>query len=100
MRVLAAIAGGVLYALALPPFDLSAFAWVALVPLLWVVRGQSPGSAFRYGILAGYAMAWAVTWCFADAAARYFELPFPLAITTVATWYFVICGVPFGCFAA
>ena len=99
MRVLAVVAGGVLYAFALPPFDWWECAWFALVPLLWAVRGGSVASAFRYGVLCGYAMGWAVTWCFADAAARYFSLPFPVAVAALSTWYLVVCGVPFGCFA-
>ena len=99
MRVLAVLAGGVLYALALPPFDWWGCAWFALVPLLWAVRGATVASAFRYGVLCGYAQGWAVTWCFADAAARYFGLPFPVAVAALSTWYLVVCGVPFGCFA-
>ena len=99
MRALAVVAGGVLYALALPPFDWWGCAWFALVPLLWAVRGSTVASAFRYGVLCGYAMGWAVTWCFADAAARYFSLPLPVAVAALSTWYLVVCGVPFGCFA-
>jgi apolipoprotein N-acyltransferase len=100
MWALAVVTGGVLYALALPPFDRAAFAWLALVPLLSAIRRESTASAFRYGVLSGYASGWAVTWCFADAAARYFELPFPVAVAAVSVWYLVVCGLPFGCFAA
>src|SRR6187431_1843648 len=100
MRVLAVVAGGVLYALALPPFDWGWCAWLVLVPLLWAIRGQTAATAFRYGVLLGYASGWAVTWCFADAATRYFEMPLPIAVAAVALWYLVVCGVPFGFFAA
>lgn len=100
MRAAAVVLGGVLYALALPPFDWSACAWLTLVPLLCAVRGASTGSAFRYGVLYGYASGWAVTWCFAEAAMHYFELPFPVAVLALALWYLVVCGVPFGLFAA
>jgi apolipoprotein N-acyltransferase len=100
MRVAAVLAGGVLYALALPPFDWAACGWLTVVPLLWAIRRESVGSAFRLGLLYGYAAAWALTWCFAEAAARYFRLPFPLAVAVVGLTYALVVGVPFGLFAA
>ena len=100
MRVAAVLMGGICYALALPPFDLAAFGWLTLVPLLLAIRGESTGSAFCYGALLGYTSGWAVTWCFADAAARYFQLSLPLAVVGLSLWYLVVCGVPFGLFAA
>ena len=54
---LALLGGAILYGLAFPPFDLSALGWVALVPLLVVIRGRSAGAAFLYGMLSGYASA-------------------------------------------
>jgi apolipoprotein N-acyltransferase len=101
MRAAAAVVlGGVLYALALPPFDWSVCGWLTLVPLLWAVRGVPTGVGFRYGVLYGYASGWAVTWCFAEAAMHYFALPLPVAVAAVALWYLVVCGLPFGLFAA
>ena len=47
MRIAAVLAGGILYALALPPWDWAVCGWLTLVPLLWAIRGQSVGSAFR-----------------------------------------------------
>lgn len=100
MRPAAVVGGAILYALSLPPFDWSVCAWLTLIPLLWVVRGVPTASAFRYGVLYGYASGWAATWCFADAAMRYFQLPFPLAVTAMALAYLAACGLPFGLFAA
>jgi apolipoprotein N-acyltransferase len=100
MRTAAVALGGILYALALPPFDWAVCGWLTLVPLLWVVRRETVASAFRYGMLYGYAFGWAATWCFAEAAARYFHLPLPLAVAAVAVWYLVVCGLPLGLFAA
>jgi apolipoprotein N-acyltransferase len=100
MRIAAVLAGGILYALALPPWDWAVCGWLTLVPLLWAIRGQSVGSAFRLGLLYGYAVGWAATWCFADAAMRYLRLPLPLASAAVALWYLVVVGVPMGGFAA
>lgn len=51
--LLAAFATGGLYFAAFPPLDLGALAWVALVPLLAVVRRQSFRTAFLTGWLAG-----------------------------------------------
>jgi apolipoprotein N-acyltransferase len=100
MRIAAVLAGGILYALALPPWDWAVCGWLTLVPLLWAIRGQSVGSAFRLGLLYGYAAAWALTWCFAEAAARYFRLPLPVAVAVVGFVYAVVVGGPFGLFAA
>jgi apolipoprotein N-acyltransferase len=99
MRPAAVVLGGILYALAQPPFDWAVCGWLTLVPLLWAVRTETANSAFRYGVLYGYASGWAVTWCFADAAMRYFQMPFPLAVVALAAWYLVVCGLPFGLFA-
>jgi apolipoprotein N-acyltransferase len=74
--------------------------WLALVPLLVVVRDEDVRSAFWFGVLFGYAYGWALTWCFADAAARYFRLPLPVAVAGMSLWYLVVCGVPAGFFGA
>jgi len=100
MRVAAVLLGGILYALALPPFDWAVCGWLTLVPVLWAIRGESPASAFRYGVLYGYTFGWAISWCFTIAAARYFQLPFPLAVGALVLWYVVVCGLPFGVFTA
>ena len=47
------IATGVLYALALPPFDQSELGWVALIPLLFAIEDCPRGEAFRRGYIAG-----------------------------------------------
>lgn len=57
---------GILYGLSLPKADLSAFAWIALLPILWYIirgsqTGESPappvrhvvGAALTFGIVAG-----------------------------------------------
>ncbi|MDR7533303.1 MAG: apolipoprotein N-acyltransferase [Armatimonadota bacterium] len=53
LRTLAALASGLLLALAHPAPGLGALAWVALVPLLLAIDGQSPPIAFRLGWIAG-----------------------------------------------
>src|SRR5262249_54527447 len=54
LRLLAVGAGAILYGLAFPPHDHAALAWVALVPLLLVVRGRSTWNAFLCGVAYGF----------------------------------------------
>ena len=53
VRPAAAAASGLLLVLAFPAADLGWLAWIALVPLLIAIDGQSPSHAFRLGYLAG-----------------------------------------------
>lgn len=48
-----ALLSGLLIALSFPKTDLSFLAWVALIPLLIALEGQTPRSAFRLGLLCG-----------------------------------------------
>ncbi len=48
-----AVISGCLLALALPKIDLSFFAWVAFLPLLWLIQDKTPKQAFFYGWIAG-----------------------------------------------
>lgn len=52
---LPAAASGLLLTAAFPKIGLSLLAWVALVPLLVVLRGLQPAEAFRTGVIAGLA---------------------------------------------
>ena len=49
MNSLLAVGSGVLLALAFPKVDWHVLAWVAFVPLLWLVRDQGPRRAFTLG---------------------------------------------------
>jgi apolipoprotein N-acyltransferase len=53
---------GVLYALALPPFDISECGWIALIPLLFAVEDCRPAEAFRRGYVAGLVFFGMTTW--------------------------------------
>jgi len=57
MAVVTSLSGaflsGVLLALAFPKIDFSFLAWIAFVPLLWLVQEQTPRKAFGYGFAAG-----------------------------------------------
>jgi len=56
MPWIAAITGGVLVFLGYAGFDQFYLEWICLVPVLWAIRDQRPGRAFRIGWLAGIAM--------------------------------------------
>lgn len=48
-----AFLSGIVLALAFPKVDLSFFAWIAFVPLLWIIHTHTPRQAFGYGFAAG-----------------------------------------------
>lgn len=54
-RAALAVISGLLMAAAFPKVDLSLFAWIALVPLLYAVEGETPWRVFRYAWLQGFA---------------------------------------------
>lgn len=53
---IAAITGGMLIFLGYAGFDQFYLEWFCLVPVLWAIRDQRPGRAFRIGWLAGIVM--------------------------------------------
>ena len=100
MSIVAALVGALLYGLALPPYDVSAAGWFAIVPLLLVVRGRDPWSAFRVGVLSGFLSAWVVTWWLAQAVARYFAAGMFVGVLAMSAAYALAVGSAFGLFAA
>jgi len=99
LRPLAVILGGGLYALALPPFDLTPAAWVTLVPLLVLVRGRRARVAFGWGALYGFASALACTWWLAQAIAGYFAAGIVVGALATGAAYAVAVSATFGTFA-
>lgn len=100
MRLLAVFAGAAAYALALPPFDIACLGWVALVPLLLVVRDLSVSRAFLWGALAGFVSGWAVTWWLAGAVAAYFDAGVLAGALGMSAAYLAALGTTFGGFGA
>jgi apolipoprotein N-acyltransferase len=94
------LAGAALYALALPPFDWAVCGWLALVPLLLVVRDEEVPRAFAYGLLFGVACGWSFTWWACQAMAGYFHLGLPLAALAATLIYLAVSVPTFGLFAA
>jgi len=52
-KVLCAVLSGVMLSASFPPGNLDWLAWVALVPLLVIIRNERPLSAFKLGMMAG-----------------------------------------------
>lgn len=44
---------GIVLALAFPKFDLHFLAWIAFVPLVWLIQARTPRQAFVYGFASG-----------------------------------------------
>ncbi len=87
-RRLAALSTGLLFVLVFPGPDLGWVAWIALIPLLVAIEGQTPSAAFRLGYLAGLvAFGGTLGW---------------LRLFTPAAWLLVsaIAAVYIGAFAA
>lgn len=91
-------AGGALYPLVFPPFDLHALAWVACVPLLLSLRGAPGlGAGLARGWLFGAAATLAATWWSTPSLVVGFGLAAPVAVgATAATM--VVYGAFFGVF--
>lgn len=75
-----AVGSGVLLALAFPKVDYSLLAWVALVPLVWVIRGASPRHAFGYGWAAGMGFYLCTVYWVVHTIGLYSNIPPPLAV--------------------
>ena len=99
-RAAAVLLGATLYGLALPPWNWACLGWVALVPLLLVVRGRSPLWAFGYGALYGYACSCVVAGWLAQAMSRYFGVGLPLGFLAASGYAVAFWGGAFGLFAA
>ena len=94
-----ALASGLLLGAAQPGFDLSALAWVGLVPLLLVMRGASVRRAFMLGWLAGAAYYALVLYWIVPTISTYTSVPAPLAVV-LELLAAMVAGSLFGLFAA
>jgi len=98
--LVALAAGGALYALAFPPYDHAALAWVALVPLLLAVRGRSAGEAFFFGLAYGFVCSATTANWLATTMVGFFGFA-PMAGRLAAGAYgTAFWGTAFGVFAA
>lgn len=77
--VLAFLSGGLL-ALAFPKADLSLLAWIAFVPLLWIIREKTPQQAFTYGWIAGMGFYLCTVYWVVQTIGLYSNIPTPVAV--------------------
>src|SRR5581483_7109431 len=80
LRILLAVASGVLLAAAFPPVDVEFLAWIALVPLLLAARGLPPGRAFGIGWLGGATFFAAIVYWVTYTISAYSAVPAVLAV--------------------
>jgi len=78
-----ALASGLLAAFAFPKFNISFLAWIALIPLLFVISRSKPGRAFALGLTAGLSFYGLLLYWIPNVPAHYggLSLGFSLAAT-------------------
>ena len=94
------IFSGLLLASLYPPFQFEILAWIALVPLLWVLEGKKPHEAFMLGLLTGLVSFGIIIWWVKISMATYGGLPVALAwlITAVLALYLALYPALFAFF--
>jgi apolipoprotein N-acyltransferase len=100
LRPLATAASALLYAAAVPPWDIDLLGPVVLTPFLLALRGARTKTGFVWGAALGLASAATVTWWATPMLARYFDLSFPAAAVVAAGMYLLGVGLPMGAFGA
>ena len=78
--VLLAGASGVLLALAFPKVDWNILAWVAFIPLLWMMQGQTLRRAFSLGWIAGMGFYLCTLYWVVDTIGLYSNIPHIIAV--------------------
>ena len=74
------IFSGLMLTASLPKIDLQLLAWAALVPLLWSLRGNTPGAVFRHGMLFGIAHCVSLLYWLVPTMVSYGRLPLIISI--------------------
>jgi len=94
------IFSGLLVASVFPPFQFEILAWIALVPLLWVLEGKKPHEAFMLGLVSGLVSFGIIIWWVKISMATYGGLPASLAwlITAVLALYLALYPALFAFF--
>jgi len=90
------VAGAVLYTLAVPPLGWSWAGWIALTPLMLVVRGCGPKWAGVAGFAYGVLICAGVAWWLRRAVSDYFALAFPLDLLVTFAAYGLYVGIYIG----
>jgi len=94
--VLLALFSGLLLALSFPKADLPFLAWIALIPLLIALEGQSPRTAFQLGFLSGLASYGGLIYWVNIVMTEYGHLPLLVSIPLwllLSCWLAIFTGV-------
>lgn len=75
-----AFGSGMLLALAFPKVNFSLLAWIAFVPLLWLVREKTPKQAFTHGWLAGMGFYLCTVYWVVQTIGLYSNIPTVIAV--------------------
>jgi apolipoprotein N-acyltransferase len=92
-RVALATASATLHTAALPPWDATALAWIAIAPLLLALRGLSPARGALLGFLWGSLAIWGIGWWVPRAMAGYYDQPFWFGVLFALMAGFLVLGV-------
>jgi apolipoprotein N-acyltransferase len=94
-----AFGSGVLLALAFPKVNFSLLAWVAFVPLLWLIREKTPKQAFAYGWVAGMGFYLCTVYWVVQTIGLYSNIPMLIAIVPLLMMCAILASYT-GAFAA
>ena len=94
-----AVLSGLCLAAAFPSLELAPLAWIGLVPLLFAIRGRTPGAAFRLGWTTGTVFFLVTCYWIVYTIRSYTEVPLPLALLILLLMSSV-AGCYHGAFAA
>ena len=90
------ILSGVLWFTACSDIDIWPFAWVASVPLMWVIHNKTPRKAFWYAMLAGFVANYGGFYWISHTLVVYAGLPLPVGIfgtALIAFYQALVYGV-------
>ncbi len=94
-----AVLSGVLWFTACADINIWPFAWIAMIPLLWVIHDKRPRKAFWYGMLTGFVANYGGYYWITTLLVRFANLPWIVAFLICALLAFYQ-GLVFGLFGA
>ena len=78
--IMLAVVSGVLLALAFPKVDWNILAWVAFIPLLWIIQGQTVWRAFGLGWISGMGFYLCTLYWVVETIGLYSNIPHLIAV--------------------
>ena len=94
-----AFLSGMFLALAFPKIDLSLLAWIAFVPLLWIIQTCTPKQSFGYGFAAGMGFYLCTVYWVVHTIGLYSNIPPLIAVVPLLLMCMILASYT-GAFAA